>query len=1098
MGEARTVRSCVRPSVAGRGANVRQRKPDNGVGQNGVNDARPRRCRRGPSATRRAGRGTSPARPGVRRLRGGVLRRPARRRRRRARHRRPLRRGRRPLRPRAGPPSRRAAGAGEHARTRRRRMERHPLGVLVVTDDMPFLVDTMRMVLERHGLDIHLLVHPMLAVARDDDGTLVSVGAVDTAGTDDDRTTAGRLLEAWTQIEIDRTDGALADELEAELVESVDDVHRVVDDFEAMRHRLQALADVDPIARWLGRRPVRVPRRRRLRTAEDGAVTPLPETGLGQLRAEACRADTLAKVCFPTASADATPDRPSWLAPTTISTRVPAPSARRCSSSPIPPTRGCSTASSGCWRPTPTGRACCDIPGFGDEIAADLRPQPGTMVHSHTGRATRTVLESLPRDLVLELSAAEVADLVGDDRRPAGAAAGARVRGARAGRAVDHGARVPARAAASRPSCRRSVADTVAAAYGADQRTFESYVGASSLARIDGERAPRPTAAATADLDALERAIDELTDVVVRPPAGRRSSSRSARREGRRLFERVGASSPPAYLAAVAPERAIGDMRRVGDAGRRRRRPRHVARPRRRRRRPASGASACTAGARRLRCPSCCRCSTTSASGPRRAAVHVPRSATDRVYLYDIGVRVPDGRRCSTTHRSADVCRRRSPSLVAGEIESDGFNRLVLRAGLDAREVDDAARLRASTCARSASPFSQPYIEATLAKHAGAGRATSSRCSTPASTRARPADRPRRDAAAAAVVERSPRRSTPSPASTRTASAAAFLDADRRHGAHERLPRTDAARSPSSSTRRRCPTCRCRGRCTRSGCARRGSRACTCAAAPIARGGIRWSDRREDFRTEVLGLMKAQMVKNAVIVPTGAKGGFVVKRPPPTRTSCATEVVACYRAFIGGLLDVTDNLVGGAVVHPPDTVVHDGDDPYLVVAADKGTATFSDIANEIAAEYGFWLGDAFASGGSVGLRPQGDGHHRPRRVGERAPPRPRARQGRRPRPAHRRRHRRHVGRRVRQRHAALAAPAAGRRVRPPPRVPRSRPRPATVVRRAPAPVRPAPLALGRLRPGADLAGRRRVPAHAEVDRAQPPRRGPRSASDRAR
>ena len=134
----------------------------------------------------------------------------------------------------------------------------------------------------------------------------------------------------------------------------------------------------------------------------------------------------------------------------------------------------------------------------------------------------------------------------------------------------------------------------------------------------------------------------------------------------------------------------------------------------------------------------------------------------------------------------------------------------------------------------------------------------------------------------------------------------------------------------------------------------------------VARGGIRWSDRLEDFRTEVLGLMKAQTVKNAVIVPVGAKGGFVVKRPPAEREALAAEVVACYRTLISGLLDITDNLVGGKVVPPAQVVRHDADDPYLVVAADKGTATFSDIANAISAEYGFWLGDAFASGGSTG------------------------------------------------------------------------------------------------------------------------------------
>jgi glutamate dehydrogenase len=142
---------------------------------------------------------------------------------------------------------------------------------------------------------------------------------------------------------------------------------------------------------------------------------------------------------------------------------------------------------------------------------------------------------------------------------------------------------------------------------------------------------------------------------------------------------------------------------------------------------------------------------------------------------------------------------------------------------------------------------------------------------------------------------------------------------------------------------------------------------------PVARGGLRWSDRREDFRTEVLGLVKAQAVKNAVIVPVGAKGGFVVKRPPvPTgdpgldRQAFLNEGIACYRMFISGLLDLTDNLEAGRTVPAPQVLRYDDDDTYLVVAADKGTATFSDIANEVAIDYGFWLGDAFASGGSVG------------------------------------------------------------------------------------------------------------------------------------
>jgi len=136
----------------------------------------------------------------------------------------------------------------------------------------------------------------------------------------------------------------------------------------------------------------------------------------------------------------------------------------------------------------------------------------------------------------------------------------------------------------------------------------------------------------------------------------------------------------------------------------------------------------------------------------------------------------------------------------------------------------------------------------------------------------------------------------------------------------------------------------------------------------VARGGLRWSDRREDFRTEILGLVKAQQVKNAVIVPVGSKGGFVVKRPPMQggREAFMAEGIECYKTFISGLLDLTDNIRGSRIIEPEKVVRHDGDDPYLVVAADKGTATFSDIANGVSIEYGHWLGDAFASGGSQG------------------------------------------------------------------------------------------------------------------------------------
>src|SRR5262249_57473754 len=137
------------------------------------------------------------------------------------------------------------------------------------------------------------------------------------------------------------------------------------------------------------------------------------------------------------------------------------------------------------------------------------------------------------------------------------------------------------------------------------------------------------------------------------------------------------------------------------------------------------------------------------------------------------------------------------------------------------------------------------------------------------------------------------------------------------------------------------------------------------------RGGLRWYDRPEDFRTEILGLVKAQMVKNTVIVPVGSKGGFVLKKAPPPsdREAYLKEGVACYQDYLRGLLDLTDNRAGDKIVPPADVKRHDADDPYLVVAADKGTATFSDYANAISKEYGFWLVDPFASASSAGSRP---------------------------------------------------------------------------------------------------------------------------------
>ena len=302
-----------------------------------------------------------------------------------------------------------------------------------------------------------------------------------------------------------------------------------------------------------------------------------------------------------------------------------------------------------------------------------------------------------------------------------------------------------------------------------------------------------------------------------------------------------------------------------------------------------------------------------------------------------------------------------------GEMEDDGFNRLVLRAGFDWRDVT-VIRAYSRFLRQAAIPFSLAYMEETLGNNWQIAKLLVDLFRTLFD----PADRGGAEARADAIVAEI----------EKTLDTVSSLDEDRilrrflnlvqstlRTNFFQRA--ADGGYKPYLSLKfdsqaiedlplprpmveifvysPRVEATHLRG-------------------GKVARGGIRWSDRREDFRTEVLGLMKAQMVKNAVIVPMGSKGGFVVKRPPASsgREAMMGEVVACYQTMMRGLLDLTDNLVAGAVVPPPDLVRRDEDDPYLVVAADKGTASFSDIANGISEDYGFWLGDAFASGGSAG------------------------------------------------------------------------------------------------------------------------------------
>ena len=455
--------------------------------------------------------------------------------------------------------------------------------------------------------------------------------------------------------------------------------------------------------------------------------------------------------------------------------------------------------------------------------------------------------------------------------------------------------------------------------------------------------------------------------------------------------------------------------------------------------------------ARRARCRSrsACRCSRISASASSTSGPIASRrpgaGEAERVWLHDMTLERAVGG--ADRHRGD-----RGPDRggAAGAVPRP---RRIGRASTASCSKPASAGATSRCCGRSAATCARSriaYAPGLPRRDAGPPRRasprSSSRCSTPASIRASAsAARATAEARSAREIEDALRRR--SPASTTTASCAASSTSSRRRCAptSSRSSRTAcrARRSRSSSNARRSTACRCRRPLYEIFVYSPRVEGVHLRFGKVARGGLRWSDRPQDFRTEVLGLVKAQQVKNAVIVPVGAKGGFVPKQLPP-----AERPAGLARGRHRELPHLRPHparssptiIDGDRVVPPADTVRHDGDDPYLVVAADKGTATFSDIANALSIEKGHWLGDAFASGGSQGYDHKKMGitargaweavkrHFREMDIDIQT------------RARHRRRRRRHVGRRVRQRHAAVARDQARRRLRPPRHLPRSRPR----------------------------------------------------------
>ncbi|CAB4893619.1 unannotated protein [freshwater metagenome] len=833
--------------------------------------------------------------------------------------------------------------------------------LLVVTDDAPFLVDTIRLALERRGMSIHLMVHPMLDVERSPQGVLVGLAA-------------GAPREAWTQMNIDRCPDAAVAALETEITAAVAMVHLAVDDVEAMRLRAQQVADhlagangansggahtaaeseqVSKLLEWLVRQHF-VFLGAASYSTHDGGLRVTPGSQLGLLRA----VDTVdpmfagGEQLVSIARADSEVDVHRHARPVCVAVR------RFSDSGAVAgEERFMGLFSAAAYR-----AEASTIPLIRERVAWVLgrsKVDPA----SHTGRALRTVLETFPRDELFEIGRDELAEVAADivalqDRSLV------RVLELRSPASGWQTLAVYLPRIRLTPEMPERVAQRIAAATRAERVEFDTYVGTGALARITVQ-IRRGEAVTPAELERLSAEIDQFTQ---RWDDQLRAALTNAvgEQRGMQLAHRYLSQLSREYTSITPVDLAVLDVQHIDAL--------------------LSGGDATATAFVSLPqlAPNERRFRLYRRNSPLTLAELLPyldqlglqaideRPFTlqvdgDTVSLYDVGVRLPE--KATLTDAIVDELQSTFRQLLTGQVESDGFNRLVLAAGLTARDVE-IVRTYARYLRQTTFPFSQQYIEGTLVRYPGVAQrlvALFHERFHPASTK-RPAAE--RDAAVATIRAELNAELAAIPSLDEDRICRTLVDlvaATLRTNAFR--PSADGGLRPVIALKLEpakvldLPLPRpmfeiwvCSPRVE--GVHLRGGR--------IARGGIRWSDRREDFRTEVLGLMKAQMVKNAVIVPVGAKGGFVVKHPPGDAESLRSEVVGCYREFIAGLLDLTDNIVGGHLQPPPDTVRYDDDDPYLVVAADKGTASFSDIANQISASYNFWLGDAFASGGSVG------------------------------------------------------------------------------------------------------------------------------------
>jgi glutamate dehydrogenase len=836
----------------------------------------------------------------------------------------------------------------------------------IVSDDMPFLVDSVTMAMSDLGYGTHLVIHPVIRVHRDDTRTITAI-AEDRDGQP----------ESVMHVEFDREpDSENLAAIKAEVQKVLADVRSAVEDWPAMRARAQELATHLPAApgasaqetaetetflRWMADANFTFIGYREYELSAPGpddtaTLTALPGSGLGILRGEQAggptrlsgRSFALAldthQLLLTKANAKATVHRPVNLDYVGIKRYAP---------------DGTVTGEYrflGLYTTAAYKTSALKIPIIREKVAYVLE-QAGFPPDSHDAKALKEICESFQRDSLFQISRE---DLLRISIGILGLGERQRVRVFLRPDPLDRyvAAIVCLPRDRFNTDNRTKIAKILVEAADGSHYDWSVQLTESTITRLNiVVHTPHGIP------DGLEEA--ELERTIARVTRAWSDDLRVAlvqehgEEAGVAAFKRFATAFPPGYRSDWPATAAVGDIAMLQELDRR-------GEPIMRLYRPVDA----TAGS--------LRCKLYSAQAVSLSSVlptfeHLGAGVTDEHpheitpansetrWIYDFGIRceVEDVDSVQQLFEDAFL------GVWRGDIEDNGLNALVLLARLDTRALTVVHAI--SKYLRQAGiPFGDRYVERTLVAHPSIVRLM-------ADLFAQRLDPARVDPAEAEST---------AAALTEAIDGVASLDEDRilraflsviqavlRTNHYALAPVTGQLRGylsfkldpalvpilplPRPKFEIFVYSPRVEGVHLRGG--------------SVARGGLRWSDRHEDFRTEVLGLMKAQMVKNALIVPVGSKGGFVVKKPDnSSREAFLAEGIECYKIFLRGLLDVTDNIVAGKVVPPAEVIRYDGDDPYLVVAADKGTATFSDIANGVSQDYGFWLGDAFASGGSVG------------------------------------------------------------------------------------------------------------------------------------